>query len=383
MKILQVAKQFHPSIGGLENSVYGLTRALHAKNCYADVVTLDRLFTTGKKLPQRDRIDGLDVYRIPFMGMRRYPFAPKVLNFLAPYDLIHVHGIEFFVDFLALTRPIHEKPIVVTTHGGFFHTQWLMAFKRFYFNTLTRSTLSKTDAVVCVSDLDYRVFRGIVPEDKLHTILNGVDTESFSTTQKQITPGLLVGIGRICDNKRIDRMIDLLPLLAKRCPTVKFVWIGPDSDGQAAQLMRRAQNLGVANRVEFLGSVSQHRMNTLLSQAHCFVSSAQYEAFGISTIEAMSSATVPVVSPVGIHSEIVIPGETGFICPFEHYEQAYKTFDYIFSLDSYQLQQIGLNARRISQQYSWNKAAEQYYAVYKSVLQDSRIGAEILLSQLE
>ena len=33
-------------------------------------------------------------------------------------DLIHVHAIDFFFDYFAVTKPIHRKPMIATTHGG-------------------------------------------------------------------------------------------------------------------------------------------------------------------------------------------------------------------------------------------------------------------------
>ena len=43
----------------------------------------------------------------------------------------------------------------------------------------------------------------------------------------------------------------------------------------------------------------------LLERAHLFVSASSYEGFGLSTIEAMSAATVVVVTAVGAHPDVV------------------------------------------------------------------------------
>jgi glycosyltransferase involved in cell wall biosynthesis len=130
-------------------------------------------------------------------------------------DLLHVHAVDFFVDFLSLSRILHQHPLVLSTHGGYFHTRWLHRFKAAYFRTITRQTLKRVAAIVCVSEQDYEMFSSIVPKEKLHLVRNGVQVESYSAVRKSITPGLLVGIGRVSQNKGIDRLIRAIAKLRK------------------------------------------------------------------------------------------------------------------------------------------------------------------------
>lgn len=366
MKILQISRQFFPSTGGIENVMYGLNKALQDKGYTTDTLTLRSIFSTGEKAEPESCVDGLKVYRLPHIGSKRYPIAPTVISFISSYDLLHIHAIDFFIDFLSITRLFHRKPIIVNTHGGIFHTKWLVFFKKFYFKTVTRFSLRGADAVICVSEHDYQLFKTIVPQEKLHIIPNGVSIESFAEIKKQIVPGLLLGIGRVVENKRIEQLISLIPKLIEEFPNIQLVWVGNDPQKRIPQLIEYAQQLGVASRIHFLGQVPDAKIRDLLSQAHLFVSAASYEAFGISTIEAMSSATVPVVTPVGIHPEVVKEGTTGFICKFE--DQPLNCFRHALSLKENQLSKIGHNAREVARQYSWDKVVDSYLSVYESVL---------------
>lgn len=367
MKILQVSRQFFPSTGGIENVMYCLSRALQQEGYCSDTVTLRSIFNTGEIADTESCVDGLKVYRLAHMGIKRYPIAPGVISFVPSYDVLHIHGIDFFIDFLSLTRPFHGKPIIVSTHGGIFHTQWLASFKQFYFKTFTRLSLRGADAIVCISKQDYDLFRTIAPEHKLHIVSNGVNVEPFLTIKKQIVPGLLLGIGRIVKHKCIERLISLLSMLAKDFPNVHLVWVGNDPEKRIPQLLAYAQQLGVESRVNFVGQVPDEKVRDLLSQAHLFVSAAEYEGFGLSTIEAMSSGTVPVVTPVGVHPEVVREEKTGFIYGFEE-QQALDCFRYVLSLDENKINQIGNNARETAKQYSWTKVVDSYLAIYESVL---------------
>jgi alpha-1,3-mannosyltransferase len=367
MRILQVTRQFFPSVGGIENVVYGLVQALIKLNHHVDVVTLRLIFSTGKLADLEDDVDGIHIKRLSHVGLKRYPIAFSIWSCIFSYDVLHIHAIDFFVDFVSLTRFVHRKPIVVTTHGGIFHTKWLLPLKKLYFQTFTRLSLVGVDAVVCISQHDYDLFRTIVPESKLHTIVNGVNVESFLSVEKSIETGLLVGIGRIAENKEIARLIQLLPMIKAEFSDVNLVWIGGDPLGKKSELYELANQLGVASSVHLLGNVSIEEMQKLLSKAHLFVSAASYEAFGLSTIEAMSSATVPVVTSVGIHPEVIIEGKTGFIYQFNE-EEAIDCFRKVLSLNEEQIQQIGSNAREIARQYSWNKVVNSYLKIYQSVL---------------
>jgi alpha-1,3-mannosyltransferase len=372
VRILQVSRQFLPSIGGIENVMHGLGKALIQKEHTVDVVTLDSIFNTGDIAESTSCIDGLNVYRLPYFGSKRYPIAPGVLKFISDYDIIHIHAIDFFVDYLSLMRPIHHKPIIVNTHGGIFHTPWLRPLKKAYFQSITQLSLRAVDEVICVSQQDYSLFSSIVSETKLHVIGNGVNIEPFLKIDKKIEPGLLLGIGRVVKHKSIEKLIHLLAKLEIYFPNIKLVWIGGDPEGLIPQLKILARELGVASKVEFKGHVSDAEISLLMSQAHLFVSASAYEGFGLSTIEAMSSGTVPVVTPVGIHPEVIQEGETGFLYPDDE-QKSLIHFQKILSLDISEIIQIGSKAQAVARQFAWDRVVESYLAVYESVLSKNRI----------
>ena len=123
MRVVHVVRQFPPSVGGLENFVISLAKQQQKQGLDVSILTLNRIKMDSKTvLSKHDVIEGIPVRRIGFVGSFRYPIAPGVLRQIADADIVHVHAVDFFCDFLALTRPLHRKPLVLTTHGGFFHT---------------------------------------------------------------------------------------------------------------------------------------------------------------------------------------------------------------------------------------------------------------------
>jgi len=367
MKILQITRQYAPSTGGLASAVEGLSRAVQEAGHEVRIVTLRKIFETGEEAPAESTIDGVNVSRIRHWGSRRYPIATSVLRRINDSDLLHIHAVDFFVDFLSLSRLVHRRPLVLSTHGGFFHTQWLRRFKAVYFRTITRQTLKHVAAVVCVSENDYDIFSSIVSKEKLHLVRNGVQLESYSQVRKDVTPGLLLGIGRVSPNKGIERLIRAVADLRKCRADVQLIWAGPDEDGRIEQLRNLARQTGVGDCIKFTGRVENSELENLLSRANLFVSSSSYEGYGLSTIEAMSSGTVPVVTRVGIHPQLIHDGQTGFLVD-DNTDSLAGTLRLALELEPNALAAIGHRAREISARCTWRPAVQAYLDIYRSAL---------------
>jgi alpha-1,3-mannosyltransferase len=369
MKVLQITRQYLPSTGGLESAVEGLSRAVQDAGHEVRIVTLRKIFGSSEALPAECVINGLNVSRIGHWGSRRYPIAPAVLSHVNGSDLLHVHAVDFFVDFLSFGRVLHRRPIVLSTHGGFFHTRWLKWFKSAYFRTVTRQSLKHVAAVICVSEHDYEIFSSIVPKEKLHLVRNGVVIESYANVKKTVTPGLLVGIGRVAQNKGIDRLIHAVAEVRKTHSNVQLVWAGPDQEGRTEELRNVAQQAGVGDSVKFTGRVEVQELERLLSHANLFVSGSSYEGYGLSTIEAMSSGTVPVVTRVGIHPQLISNGKTGFLVDSDSASLA-NGLRLALNLDPSALAAMGQQAQELSALCTWSRAVKAYLDIYHAVLAD-------------
>ena len=169
------------------------------------VVTLDRIFGLQPRLPSAEHLEGVAVTRVPWWGSRRYPIAPAILRHLDPSDVVHVHAVDFAADYLARTSLLHGKPLVLSTHGGFFHTQFAAAFKRAYFHHITSRTLRGFRAVIASSLQDYDTFAPICG-DRLVTVENGVDIARFANLARA-DGKTIISFGRIAPNKEPERLL--------------------------------------------------------------------------------------------------------------------------------------------------------------------------------
>lgn len=365
MKILQVVRQYYPSTGGMEDYVANLCRQLRRRGHEADIATLDYLFKSDTALAPYQRHEDTDIIRLPSRGNARYFFAPRLMQLAPRYDLVHIHGVDFFVDLMGSLRKRHGKPVVLSTHGGFFHTPWFPTFKKAYFQTMTRHSLRGVDMVIASSPADEQLFRDVSPRVRL--VENGVDFAAFADVHKDVVPGRLVFIGRLSRNKRVDRLLGTLARVRQAHAEASLVVIGPDWEGLGGGLEAMAGGLGLDDAVRFTGPLPREELLRELAQAHLFVSATEYEAFGISTVEAMAAGTVAAVSGIRAFSDIIDDGRTGFLVDFDDEETAAATVNTILDLPLERIAAIGGAAREAARKYDWGTVADEIIAVYEEV----------------
>jgi alpha-1,3-mannosyltransferase len=368
MRILQVARQFYPKVGGIESCVLNLTHGLITRGHSVEVVTLNRDLRNGRLLESPSEIESIRIHRIPYFGPRRYPVAPSWLRFIDDFDVVHVHAIDFFIDSAALGRllRVHRKPIVLTTHGGIFHTSAWLPLKKLYWRHVLSRSLGAADAVVAVSDHDASLFGPIVPSHKLLTIPNGIDSV-FAEARATRVRGRLVCVGRVSEGKAIDKTIQLLSKVSDEFPDLELVIAGPDENGAAERLRRAAASLGLESKVRIVGELPLPELAPLVASAHIFVSAAPHEGFGITTVEALSAGVPVLVTRTGIHEQIVQPGVNGWFWSGLPDEGAAATLRKALLLPDARLDEMRLGARESAVPFDWKQITEKYEHVFESV----------------
>lgn len=128
---------------------------------------------------------------------------------------------------------------------------------------------------------------------------------------------------RLCYLGRMDKVqkgIFNLPAILELCVQKEFdvildlVGDGPDKE----ELVRRFNERGLMNHVEFYGSVSHDEIFKFLYCAHAVLMPSYYEAMPCVPIEAQFCGCVPIVSNFpGVTDTIVKNGQTGMLVPVD------------------------------------------------------------------
>jgi alpha-1,3-mannosyltransferase len=376
MRVAHIVRQYLPSVGGMEEVVRNLAQHQQAHSRFEPyVVTLDRVFREpGKTLPANEKMGSIEVTRLPFTGSERYPLCPQVLNALKGADLVHVHGIDFFYDFLALTRPFHGRPMIASTHGGFFHTKFAKRLKRLYFNSVTRASALAYRRIIATSENDGDIFSGISGGERLKVIENGVDIQKFEGAASPTLQPTLIYFGRWSVNKGILEALDVLAALCLQQPDTpwQMTIAGREYDLNADLILAHAARLRIAARVSVVPGPSNDDLRALIAKASYFICMSHHEGFGIAPIEAMSAGLVPVLSAIPPFSRLVKSSGVGLILDAANpADQAQQ----IGQLHGQTLQARGLPgagqreaSRAAAQTYSWNRVASQYAHQYDQVI---------------
>ena len=380
MRVVHVVRQFHPSVGGLEDAVLNLAGIQRRElGIDARVVTLDRLFgRPDAVLPAHDVVDGIPVQRLPWRGSSRYPVAPTVLGAIrgggpAPDlvpDLLHVHAIDFFFDFLALTRFRHGIPMVASTHGGFFHSSFASRAKRVFFATATRASCLAYRRIIACSDGDAAMFRPITGNGRLVTIENGVDLGRFADAASTVPTRTILSHGRFARHKRIHLLFPLLAALRTRDPSWRLIVAGSEADATSASLEAAAAAAGVTDAVRFVLAPSNSRLRTLMGECSHYASMSEHEGFGIAAVEAMSAGLLPILSDIPPFRRLVERTRMGVLIDPGDPAAAART-----------VAASGVDApspaavRDAVAGMGWNNAAHRYAGAYREALADRSSGA--------
>lgn len=122
------------------------------------------------------------------------------------------------------------------------------------------------------------------------------------------------------------------------------------------------------DRVTFLGQIPHDILPAYYRAAEVFILAGRYEPFGLTTLEAMSSGTVPVVSNAAGSREVIVDGLNGFIVDTHDRKALSATINKLLT-DQKLNKKIAQNAAfTIQEHYSWEKIVEKFIKLYNDLI---------------
>ncbi len=361
MKILHVCNHFYPNVGGIETYVRELSKNLIALGHTSDVLCLDTKYG-GKNLPREELIDDIKVFRTDCVDLKFYKLAPHILKYVKNYDIVHVHAVGFFSDFLSLTKKLHKKHLILSTHGGIFHTKKIMPIKNAYFFVWEKNILKNFDKVFAHSVNDKELFSKIVPEGKIDFIPYSLYTKDYDI-KRNFTKNSILFVGRLVENKRVDRLIRILKNVSEKIGGARLFIVGGYLQDDK-NLFSLAKALGVDKKIISLGPKYGKDLIKCYASYHIFVSAAEYEGFGISVLESMAAGCPVVVNDIKAFRNFVINGRNGYIAD---YSAEAETADIIVKVMDSDLSRISKNAKATAKKYDWSFGTKRAIKEYKEL----------------
>jgi teichuronic acid biosynthesis glycosyltransferase TuaC len=166
-----------------------------------------------------------------------------------------------------------------------------------------------------------------VQRDSVRTVGNGVDSTKFRARERPVQrdqlglpqdAAVLITVGGLVERKGFHRVIACMPELLRRFPALHYLIVGsPGPEGDySAQLERQVAELGLRERVHFLGAMPPERLCDALSAADVFVLATRNEGWANVLLEAMACGLPVVATDVGGNAQVVSQREIGTIVPF-------------------------------------------------------------------
>jgi glycosyltransferase involved in cell wall biosynthesis len=167
---------------------------------------------------------------------------------------------------------------------------------------------------------DYLIALGAASEH-VHIAWNTVDTRRFESLPGPTAPASgeplrLLAVGYLEPRKRVDLALRAVAAAIGRGLDVILEIAGDGS--QREELTRLAGELGIADRVRFLGYQQYDELEACYRRNHVLVFSTSYDIWGLVLVEAMAAGLACLSSTrAGATRDLVVDGETGFAVDFE------------------------------------------------------------------
>lgn len=261
----------------------------------------------------------VNVHDYPLFEYQPYELAlsSKMVSIALKYklDVLHVHYAipHAYAAYMArkiLADKDFNLPVVTTLHG----TDITLVGRNPSYREAVNFSINHSNVVTTVSESlrkDTLAFFDI--NNEIDVIPNFVDLSLFENQEPcrqsfgKEGEKIITHISNFRKVKRIHDVVDVFALVNQKIPSV-LLMLGDGPEKEKAR--EQAQELGVADRVKFLGKTSE--VERILCISDLFILPSETESFGLSALEAMA-AKVPVISSnAGGLEEVNLNGKTGF-----------------------------------------------------------------------
>ncbi len=365
MKIVVHCVYFPPEVGGLESHVHYLCRGLVARGHEVAVVT--SLSQPG--LAGYEVVDGIRVYRTPLPARKAWGWfahaagsTRRTRALVAGADIVHAQAFPSLLP-CALALAGSSTPLVCTLHTSHFLR---LAAKRAVAPALGK-LVELSDYNFAASKEIADVGEGLGPSISVEVLVNGVDVGIFQPVEGSLPRRdgrrRLIVPRRLFPKNGVEYFVRAMPMIADGAD-VDAVLIG---DGpERGRLEALAAELGVADRIEFLGARPHAEMPGLICSGELAVFPSLVEATSVAALECMSCGVPVAASAVGGLPQIVNDAVGGLFLPGNPVALAEKVLELLADRD---LNVRGATGRAmVAEQWSNERLVDRHEEVYGVLL---------------
>ncbi len=371
MNILHIYKDYYPVTGGIENHIKRLAEAQAARGHEVSVLVTSR--------DHRTHVEMKNSVRIIFAGrlatISSAPISielPRLLARETP-DIAH----------LQFPYPLGEaanyffgraRKTVISYQSDIIRQRYL----RVPYAPLMRRVLARADKILASSP-DYIASSSTLQKfaDKCAVVPLGIDVAPFETSATrdvetvrmfvgaQHAVPLLLFVGHLRYYKGLDYLLRAMAEL----PRARLAIVG--SGPMENSLRGLARELNIADRVNFVGEVTDEKLPAYLAACDIFVlpSSERSEAFGVVQLEAMGTGKPVICTELGTGTSFVnVDGKTGFVVPARDAPALASAIAKLIEDPALRARMGAAGRERVHREFTLEKMVERVMRVYEDVL---------------
>jgi glycosyltransferase involved in cell wall biosynthesis len=373
MRILLHCVYYPPEVGGLESHVHQLARGLVERGHQVRVVTSRSL----PEVPRDEEMDGVRVHRSWFpmrnpLGWVLHSLGslPRTRAWARWSDVIHAQAFASIPP-CGIAAAAAHRPLVATLHTSHF----LVRAQRPLWKPLLGRLVAWPDHVLAASSEIAEVGEGLAPGTRVEALTNGVDTHRFRPVppllnEHEIKYSILLP-RRLFHKNGVTFAVQALPHILAEVPQARLLVVGDGPERPRMEAL--ARELGVTERVHFLGRRPHEEMPGLLASGQVALFPSLMEATSVAALEAMACGRPVVATRVGGLPEIVDESVGALVPPADPEALARAA---VALLQRPDLEALGTRAReRVVRYWSNDRLVDRHLEIYEALVEGRAVPA--------
>jgi glycosyltransferase involved in cell wall biosynthesis len=371
VSILQTPPRFYPFIGGVENHVYHLSKALVNNGYSVKIICANEPESSNKK------IDNISIERLKYLfKITNTTFTPSLpIRILrSQFDILHTHmPTPWSSDMSILLAKIMKKKSIITIHNDMDKSSFISkVVTKIYLYTFYKISLRLVDKIIVINpnwETSFTATKNILKnhKKKISVLPNGIDLSLFKQTHKDRQNKNKLLFVSVLDKhhsfKGIDYLLEAVKIVTNTIPDVELSIVG---EGELKKYyQKKSKKLNIQKNVLFIGEVKHTDLANYYNNASVFIlPSTEIEGFGIVLLEAMACALPVIATDIVGTSKDIKKYNAGIIVKPKKTRVLANAILKLLN-NQQQAKHMGANGRKlVEENYDWEKIATQIERIY-------------------
>jgi glycosyltransferase involved in cell wall biosynthesis len=297
-------------------------------------------------LPPKEALDAVDVLHSPFFN------APKEHHGAL---VVTIYDVSFLL-----------QPQLHTEANRLHCLQGALNAALYADRIIAISMQTKKDLMAYFSIPEVRI-RVIYPAHrKIYYPERDVEVIRGVLERLGIFRNFILFVGSLEPRKNLKTLLQAYAIYVKRHASEELLVVAGGKGWLNDDLSQVVAELGIAERVKFVGYVQEADLRVLYSATKLFVYPSLYEGFGLPPLEAMACGAPVITSNTSALPEVV--GDAAIVIDPHNSEELYQAMQRVLCDDQLRIRMRQQSLAR-AQLFSWERTAQETLGLYREVAQ--------------